>query len=189
MDMCRFELFDAAGSNPRLRWFDADGRMVERRLVRGEVEALAARVTAGYRKSSPDLAELGADLYRWLDGPTERWLAAARARQQPMVVTMDPDERLRGLPWELLFDDGYVAVHPARPVMPVRTASVRDSGAWEAANRPLRMLFMASSPLAVEPVLNFEAEEAVILAAAPGRVEVVVEESGSLPGRLLVTFG
>ena len=50
------------------------------------------------------------------------------------------------------------------------------------ANRPLRVLFMASSPIGVEPVLDFEGEEAVILDAAAGRVEVVVEESGSLPG-------
>jgi CHAT domain/AAA ATPase domain len=73
-------------------------------------------------------------------------------------------------------------VHPARPVMPVRAASQRDSGARMAANRPLRVLFMASSPLGIEPVLDFEREEAVILGAAAGRVEVVVEESGSLRG-------
>src|SRR3712207_1342042 len=66
--------------------------------------------------------------------------------------------------------------------MPVRTASSRDRGARVAANRPLRVLFMASSPIEVEPVLDFEGEEAVILDAATGRVEVVVEESGSLAG-------
>ena len=156
--------------------------MVERRLDRGEVEGLIARVATGYQTSAPDLAGLGAELYRWLDGPTERWLQAARARQHPMLLYVDAEERLRGLPWELLFDEGYLAVHPARPVMPVRAASVRDAGARVAANRPLRVLFMASSPLGVEPVLDFEGEEAVILDAAAGRVEVVVEESGSLSG-------
>jgi hypothetical protein len=178
----RFELFDAGGSNPRLRWFTPDGRMVERPLSRGEVEGLIARVATGYQTSAPDLAGLGAEMYRWLDGPTERWLQAARAKQQPMLLYVDVEERLRGLPWELLFAEGYLAVHPTRPVMPVRAASVRDSGARLAANRPLRVLFMASSPLGVEPVLDFEGEEAVILDAAKGRVEVVVEESGSLSG-------
>jgi hypothetical protein len=178
----RFELFDAGGSNPRLRWFPPDGRMAERPLNRGEVEGLIARVATGYQMSAPDLAGLGAEMYRWLDGPTERWLDAARARQQPMLMYVDVEERLRGLPWELLFDEGYLAVHPQRPIMPVRSASPRDLDARVAANRPLRVLFMASSPMGVEPVLDFEAEEAVILDAAAGRAEVVVEESGSLSG-------
>jgi CHAT domain-containing protein len=182
LQVYRFQLFDARGSNPRLRWFTPDGRMTERRLDRVEVEGLIARVATGYQTSAPDLAGLGAELYRWLDGPTERWLQAARARQHSMLMYVDAEERLRGLPWELMFDEGYLAVHPARPVMPVRAASERDSGDREAANRPLRVLFMASSPLGVEPVLDFEREEAVILDAARGRVEVEVEESGSLTG-------
>jgi len=52
----RFQLFDEGGSNPRLRWFTADGRMLERRLDRGEVEDLIARVATGYQVSVPDLA-------------------------------------------------------------------------------------------------------------------------------------
>jgi hypothetical protein len=182
VEVYRFELFDAEGSNPRLRWFSPGGRMLERRLDRGEVDGLADRVASGYLRSSPDLAGLGAELYRWLDGPTERWLEAARGRQQSMLVYVDALERLRALPWELLFEHGFLAVDPTRPVVPVRSASKRDSGARLVANRPLRVLFMASSPLGVEPVLDFEGEEAVILDATAGRVEVVVEESGSLAG-------
>lgn len=181
VEVYRFELFDAGGSNPRLRWFTADG-MVERQLDRRAVEDLIVRVATRYETSTSDLAELGAELYRWLDGPTERWLQAARGRHQPMLVYVDGQERLRGLPWELLFEEGYLAVHPTRPVMPVRAASPRNASLRVAANRPLRVLFMASSPMGVEPVLDFEGEEAVILHAAAGRVDVVVEESGSLTG-------
>jgi hypothetical protein len=142
----RFELFNARGSHPRLRWFTPDGPMVERRLDRGEVEGLITRVATEYEtfKFRPDLPGLGAELYQWLDGPTERWLQAARARHQPMLVYVDAQERLRGLPWELLFDQGYLAVHPTRPVIPVRAASPRDARVRMAANRPLRVLFMAS---------------------------------------------
>jgi CHAT domain-containing protein len=183
VEVYRFELFDADGNNPRLRWFSPDGPVVERRMDRQEVDGLIDRVATGYQTSKPDLATLGAELYRWLDGPTERWLQAARARQQPILLYAAAQERLRGLPWELLSDEeGFLALHAARPVMPVRTASLRDTGAREVANRPLRVLFMASSPVGVAPVLDFEAEEAVILDAAAGRVEVVVEESGSLTG-------
>ena len=182
MEAYRFELFDDEGNNPRLRWFPSDGPMAERRLDRREVEELCARVESDYHASTPDLVELGAELYRWLDGPTERWLQAARAKQHPLLVNMEGNERLRGLPWELMFDHEFLAVHPTRPLMPVRTASLRDGGLPEIKNRPLRVLFMASSPIGVEPVLDFEREEAVILSAAKGRVEVVVEESGSLEG-------
>lgn len=180
--MCRFQVFDADGSNPRLRWFSADGPMVERRLDRAELDALTADTESDYRAFTPDLPGLGRDLYRWLDGPTQRWLQAARGRQHPIVLYVDAQERLRGLPWELIFDDGFLSVHPARPVMPVRTASPRQGPAWTPANRPLRVMFMAASPDGVTPVLDFEREESEILAAAPGRVEVVVEESGSVAG-------
>ena len=50
-------------------------------------------------------------------------------------------------------------------------------------NRPLRVLFMATSPEGVEPVLNYEAEEAAILSATSRTgTELVVEESGTLEG-------
>ena len=52
----RFELFDESGSNPRLRWFTADGQMAERRLDRGQGEGLITRVATGYQVSVPDLA-------------------------------------------------------------------------------------------------------------------------------------
>ena len=76
----------------------------------------------------------------------------------------------------------FLAVDPLRPVAPIRQVSSRTGATPSAANRPLRVLFMAASPIGVEPVLDFEKEEAVILAAASGRVEVIVEESGSLVG-------
>jgi CHAT domain-containing protein len=51
----------------------------------------------------------------------------------------------------------------------------------ESANRALNVLFMATSPLGVEPVLDFEAEEGRILeATARPEIELKVEESGCL---------
>jgi len=51
------------------------------------------------------------------------------------------------------------------------------------ANRPLRLLLMACSPLNVEPVLAYEREEAMIFEATrKPAVELEVEESGSLQG-------
>lgn len=182
MDIYRAEVLDADGHDPRLRWTTADGAVSERVLRREEADELVGATGDLYRVGEGSLAELGARLYRWLDGPTERWLASARALQRPLTVELDVAERLRALPWELAYDDGYVAVDPVAPVSPVRAASPRVQDQLGTANRPLRVLFMASSPLDVQPVLGFEDEEAVILDAASGLVELIVEESGSLEG-------
>ncbi|MHC5722390.1 MAG: hypothetical protein ACYTX0_62865, partial [Nostoc sp.] len=53
--------------------------------------------------------------------------------------------------------------------------------AGEPENRALQVLFMATSPLNVEPVLDFEAEEARIReATARQPLALTVEESGCL---------
>jgi len=91
---------------------------------------------------------------------------------------------LRHLPWEVLFVPGgaFVCTDVVRPVAPARQASSARV-VWERSNRPLRVLFMASSPVDVLPVLAYEVEEQRILAAAgKAGIELVVEESGSLAG-------
>jgi hypothetical protein len=182
VDSYRFEAFDEGSPTARLRWFDRDGTMSDRLLDRAGLDAFTADVDRRYRANVPNLAELGASIYRWLDGPSERWLARARERELPMLVYIDCDERLRHLPWELMHDSGFLAVNAAAPLSPVRLASSRQSDLTVAANRPLRVMFMASSPVDVTPELDFEREEAMILEAATGLVEVVVEESGSIEG-------
>ena len=91
---------------------------------------------------------------------------------------------MRHLPWELLARDGaYLAVSAHSPLLAVRAAVPSRAGGGHAGNRPLRVLFMATSPEGVEPVLSYEAEEAAILAAtADTGTELVVEESGTLEG-------
>lgn len=95
-------------------------------------------------------------------------------------------EQLRHLPWELLARDGsYLTVAGHAPVLPVRAVGTNTTltGSVARGNSPLRVLFMATSPEGVEPVLNFEAEEAAILSATVRTgAELVVEESGTLDG-------
>lgn len=179
----RLDLFDEDGSNPRARWSrEGSSAPVERQLSREEVAKLVGDLDADYSSSHPDLATVGNRLYRWLDGPTERWLQSARAAEQPISLYLSGGERLRGLPWETLFDEGFLSVAGACPVSPIRVASERQSTPHSPANRPLRVLFMASAPMGVQPELAFEAEEAEILQAGLGQVHVVVEESGSIGG-------
>ncbi|BAY32514.1 TPR repeat-containing protein [Nostoc carneum NIES-2107] len=92
---------------------------------------------------------------------------------------------LHHLPWEVLHDGTSFLVQRIPAIVPVRWVS--DSKvkkltiAGEPENRALNVLFMATSPLNVSPVLDFEAEEARILAATARQpLALTVEESGCL---------
>lgn len=150
-----------------------------------EIDELVDAVGSAYDGPAPDLGRLGRRLYDWLDGSGQRWLATALEglRGEGLTLRLDVGHRLRHLPWELAADGGtFLAADVSRPFCPVREVD-RSGRGWEAANRPLRALFMASSPEGVVPVLDYEAEEVRILAPAGGAgVELVVEESGSLAG-------
>jgi tetratricopeptide (TPR) repeat protein/CHAT domain-containing protein len=174
-----------------LRFFDdptvARPLPQQRPLPPEPIEAFVREVDAEYKKRAPNLADLGQRLYRWLDGPTERWLE--RIITEPAALHLDVDEGLRHLPWELLSRDGaFVCTNPLRPFTPVRRIASAATlplftPAPSPANRPLRILFMASSPTDVAPVLDFEREESLILEATQRHpVELIVEESGTLDG-------
>ena len=192
MKTYRVTVFDSEGSNPRLRWWVPDSHApVERSLVVDEVKSWVAEVENSYRVGGLGLDVLGKRLFNWLDGPTDRWVSRAREQEQGFALQIDGSEGLRALPWELLYANGFLSVARHHPVEPIRTSSDRKPQARNPPNRPLRVLFMACSPLEVAPVLDFEAEEAAILQASTGRVDLVVEESGSLAGLndLLGRFG
>jgi len=116
------------------------------------------------------LAE-GGPLFLNLAGPAE-----AQALNPATRTTV---RQLAHLPWELLHDGTqFLAAHG---VVPVRVMTSRAAAADKPANRPLRLLFMATSPEDVQPVLDFEREESAILeATAKQPIDLVVEESGSV---------
>ena len=90
---------------------------------------------------------LGRRLYEWLDGPTERWLAGLRAQHPDLALHVDVENRLRHLPWELLYSGGHLCGHPHQRFTPVRRVNGRCAADQpQPANRPLRVLFMATSP-------------------------------------------
>ncbi|CAN96871.1 hypothetical protein sce6702 [Sorangium cellulosum So ce56] len=159
----------------------------QRPLPPESIDSFCREVDAEYKKRGSNLANLGSRLYRWLDGPTERWLE--RVVTGPAALHIDVDQRLRHLPWELLCRDGaFLCANPFHTFTPVRriapaTALPLFASTPLPANRPLRVLFMASSPENVAHLLDFEREESLILQATQRRpVELLVEESGSLEG-------
>src|ERR1022692_1662773 len=140
----------------------------------------------------PQLTALGRTLFQWLDGP-EGWLRAGLTNGETAVLLdlaaplqaqdLNPAtesllRKLAHLPWELLHDGNAFLAELG--IQPVRVMQSRSNHA-QPANRPLRLLFMATSPEDVLPELNYEQEETNILEATRKQpIELVVEESGSV---------
>lgn len=134
---------------------------------------------------SPQLQDLGTRLLTFIEGE-EPWLASLIDGSYGATLRIITGHRLQQLPWELLARDGsFLTVDGRAPLLTVRAAGAHTvlPDPVVPGNRPLRVLFMATSPEGVEPVLNFEAEESAILqATARTGTDLVVEESGTLEG-------
>ncbi|MBE5230301.1 MAG: GUN4 domain-containing protein [Microcystis aeruginosa PMC 728.11] len=153
-----------------------------------EINNLSDRADTDYYTRLPeDHATTGQRLYQWLDG-TERILQSeldSHRGEEIIVLAISTSKGLVHLPWELLYDDQGFLVGKRPAIIPVRWLSnnrpIQIVNPNPAPNRPLNLLFMATSPLGVEPVLDYEAEEGQILAATQRNpVNLRVEESGCL---------
>jgi tetratricopeptide (TPR) repeat protein len=150
-----------------------------------------------------ELRKIGRELYQWLDGK-EGWLRRSLEEDSESRIYLDliqtseaqglnPKTQkvalgLAHLPWELLHDGDRFLLAKTN-VLPVRSVQQRSSNnqnnhqnTLTAQNRPLRLIFMATSP--EHPgiaTLQFEREETNILAATKNQpLALVVEESGSV---------
>ncbi|QLE43079.1 tetratricopeptide repeat protein [Nostoc sp. C052] len=173
-----------------------------RRLDKTELAALIDSCEQNYyaqqRDHLPYLTQLGRQLYQWLDG-NEGWLRKALDEADEQTINLDliqtseaqglnPEtERvalgLAHLPWELLHDGaGFLIERQNLSVLPVRSVQQRQTQVIGVQNRPLRLLFMATSPEDPNvPLLDFEREEANILQATKDQpLALIVEESGSV---------
>ncbi len=173
-----------------------------RRLDKTELAALIDLCEQNYyaqqKDSLPDLNQLGRQLYQWLDGK-EGWLRRAldEADEQTILLDLIKTSEAQGLnpetervalglahlPWELLHDGvGFLLQRQNISVLPVRSVQQRQTQIIDVQNRPLRLLFMATSPEDPRvPPLGFEQEEANILQATKEQpLALIVEESGSV---------
>ncbi|MEH1913561.1 tetratricopeptide repeat protein [Nostoc sp.] len=173
-----------------------------RRLDKTELAALIDLCEQNYYAQQKDylpyLTQLGRQLYQWLDGK-EGWLRRALDEADEQTINLDliktseaqglnPEtERvalgLAHLPWELLHDGaGFLIERQNLSVLPVRSVQQRQTQVIGVQNRPLRLLFMATSPEDPRvPPLGFEQEEANILQATKDQpLALIVEESGSV---------
>ncbi|MBD2386384.1 CHAT domain-containing protein [Cylindrospermum sp. FACHB-282] len=170
-----------------------------RRLDIHELANLINQCEENYYSQEDDdiglLREIGCKLYSWLDGK-EGWLRRALSESTDRRIYLDliktseaqglnPETKpvalgLAHLPWELLHNDTEFLLY----ILPVRKVKQENSSILGEQNRPLRLLFMATSP--EHPgiaLLQFEKEETNILQATKDRrndLNLVVEESGSV---------
>ncbi|MFM6159273.1 MAG: CHAT domain-containing protein, partial [Sphaerospermopsis kisseleviana] len=134
-------------------------------------------------------------MYNWLDG-SDRWLEKLinQYQRQGIILAIATAEKLAHLPWEVLHDgNSFLVQQSIIPVRWVSSDSVKTlSVAKNPEDRDLQVLFMATSPQGVEPVLDYEAEEARILEATERQpLALTVEESGCLSelGYLVADYG
>ncbi|MBN3894292.1 MAG: tetratricopeptide repeat protein [Nostoc sp. NOS(2021)] len=172
-----------------LRYFvDNPNQYEKRSLSLTEVADLIKLAERDYYVSffPEDYTITGRRLYDWLDG-SDRWLQPLldKYRREGIVLAIATTEKLAHLPWEVLHDGVSFLVERVPAIVPVRWVS--DSTVkkltieGEPENRALQVLFMATSPLDVKPVLDFEGEEARILEATKRQpLALTVEESGCL---------
>jgi tetratricopeptide (TPR) repeat protein/DNA replication protein DnaC len=177
-----------------------------RRLDEAELLALIEQCEQNYYSKEKEkesdrlsyLTQIGRQLYDWLDGK-EGWLRKSLDETDEQTIYLDliqtseaqglnPETKrvalgLAHLPWELLCDrTGFLLQRQDITVLPVRSVQQRNTKVAEVANRPLRLLFMATSPEhpGIAP-LQFEQEEANILTATREQpLALIVEESGSV---------
>ncbi len=173
-----------------LRYFwDNPNNYKEHRLPLSEIKGLRNKAETDYYTLIPvDDAKTGQGLYNWLD-KSDRVLANAlkEPHSEGLIIAIATDWGLAHLPWELLHDGECFLVEKRPPIIPIRWVSNRKpiEIANSPQNRPLNVLFMATSPLNLDPKiypeLDYEAEEGQILEATKRTpLDLRVEESGCL---------
>ncbi|MEO5361301.1 MAG: tetratricopeptide repeat protein, partial [Nitrospirota bacterium] len=130
--------------------------------------------------------KLGINLFKILNGSGDAFrdnIKKSYNTGQPLHIYIEAPFELTTLPFELLFDDGFLLLN--RNIQIIRSV-LRDRNKNKpiiSHQRGLRLLFMATSPTDVKPVLSYEKEEELILAAAEDHsIDMTVEDSGSIEG-------
>ena len=181
MQILYIELHPSSETKVELRYLKLNGQGYEKQILRiSDIEDAIALAERDIYVSMPDPVAMGKKLFGWLDGDG-RWLirALADCQGELLVLAIANLAKLPHLPWEVLHDrEGFLIDRTYPKVVTVRWTK-GEVVAIEPADRPLRVMFMATDPEGVEPRLNFEGEEGRILDATRGAALTLrVEESG-----------
>jgi hypothetical protein len=98
-----------------------------RNLLSAEIAELYDFIDRRFERHSYNLAQIGRKLFDWLDGG-ERWLSRSiEQHKRGLIIAIDAQGRLGGLPWEILFDDKGFLVR--RSIVPIRVVGGCNVGA------------------------------------------------------------
>jgi tetratricopeptide (TPR) repeat protein len=136
-----------------------------------------------WRMSKSQL-RIGQKLFRFLDGENRclrQALDRANRAGECLQLHLNTCEQTHDWPFELLADETFLL---PTGLHLVRIVSTRGKGKKVTPrNRPLKLLFMASSALDVKPVLDFEQEEEAIFHITEKLpIHMEIEDSGTLEG-------
>lgn len=199
MQILHFHLKPIQDNYVELRYFDNNPNQYQSRsLPLTEIADLIKLAEQDYYIPLPeDYKKTGQKLFDWLDG-NDRFLQQLldKQRGKAVVLAISTSGNIAHLPWELLHNGKCFLVETKPGIIPVRWVSSgtaqKISIKAEPENRALQLLFMAASPLNMQPVLDFEREEASILTATARQpLTLTVEESGCLEelGYLVEDYG
>jgi hypothetical protein len=180
VETIRIQLREVKQETVELRYWLPEQKYYESRSLNlAEIADLLKLGKREYYNLLPNLSKMGEQLFFWLDGDG-RWLSRAieNCRGEGLVVAINTQE-LAHLPWEVLHDgQNFLAKRVNPVVLPVRWIE-QDTEPFTVEARQLRVLFMATDPEDVTPKLDFEREEAQILAGTQDfGLDLRVEESG-----------
>lgn len=166
-----------------------DGAKVRAPFAKADVDTLSAIISDYQAAIVDDLAAelpiLGGRLFAWLDSKGGWLTGLLEGCHAPLRLEImspgRPKREHRALieaPWELLFEDGFLAEDATARYTPVRLVGERGPQRGPRSGA-LSVLFMAAAPRGVTE-LAFEEEEARILArTADMGLDLFVEDTGT----------
>lgn len=166
----------------RITWFNKEKRK-KHTFDRTASDIIREEVQSQWQQLKNQLP-IGKKLFRFLDGDRHclvRALDEAAWHGESLVLYLSTCKQIADWPFELLAQESFL--------LPQRVHLVRCVSDWGVEkkhipqNRPLKLLFMACSPLDVNPELDFEKEEETIFQVTDNLpINMEVDDSGSLEG-------
>ena len=134
---------------------------------------------------SPALSrQIGEHLFTLLNDDRQTLLRALKEADEydeTLQLIVEAEGPASNLPFELLYQNKFLIPSQIHLIRRVSDRGIRTTP--EPEDRPLKILFMACSPLDTYPVLEFEKEEDTIFEVTKDLpVEIDVEDTGSLEG-------
>ena len=127
---------------------------------------------------------IGKKLFNFLDGKNhffEQALEQAKLKGDSLIINLTACREIEDWPFEILAKDTTFLL--PQQLHLVRTFSHLAEQAVSPEDRPLKLLFMASSPIDAQKELDFEKEEAAFFQVTGDlALDLDVEDSGSLEG-------